>query len=189
MNAQKFYSTNDVDVSWKYWSEENSWDYLIDNGEKIPYSAAPYLRGGGNYFVGPDEICYTYFKNGKFLVLTMSEEEGLRLRTGYSAEKIGKGFEYIKNCSWYEIDFEHIVYDSTFNRIMIPCGIDENGYHNAICIDFDNTSSHVKSVKNNNDSQPTNYYDLEGNIINPDNYKGNIVIKRQGCKAQKYINK
>lgn len=188
MNAQKFYSKKDVSVSLKGGWVENSWDFLIENGEKIPYSAAPYLRGGKNNFVGPDEICYTYFKNGKFLVLTISEEEGLRLRTGYNAEKICDNFEYIKNFSWYEIDFEHIVYDSTFNRILIPCGIDEDGYHYAICIGFDASSS-VESVKSNNDNQPATYYDLEGRIINPDNYKGNIVIKRQGNKSKKYINK
>lgn len=32
--AQDFYSSNDIEISWKYWDDDNGWEWLINNGTK-----------------------------------------------------------------------------------------------------------------------------------------------------------
>ena len=78
-SAQKFYTSSDVEVGWKYWSSQFSWDYLMSNGEKVTLSSLPKIQWTGGSMANPLEICATYLRNNKFLVITVYEQEGIRV--------------------------------------------------------------------------------------------------------------
>ena len=90
---------------------------------------------------------------------------------------------------WYDIDFENVVYDATFDRIMIPIGIDETGYHNAICIDFSvATRVAANEISDNKfDESKTRYYNANGQQIDPNSISDGILIKTDGKKTIKII--
>jgi len=197
-NAQKFYSSSDVEVSWKYWDSEISWNYLVNNGKKLSLSCLPPIQSSGITMTNPIEICATYLLKKKFIVITFSESEGIKLRTSGPAVSFSSlfgGMSYVSQQTWYNIDFENIVYDPIFNRIMIPCGVDNNGYFNAICVKFLDSNTSVESIKSDNDEQDfdeskVKYYDLLGREVNPiENSKGRILIKSDGKKTVKFLSK
>ena len=98
-------------------------------------------------------------------------------------------YPYVSSQPWYEIDFENIIYDPAFNRIMIPIGIDENGYHNAICIGF-NSSSRIASQEVDDsdfDESKTKYYNAKGQQIDVNNVSDGIIIMTDGKKAKKIM--
>lgn len=188
--AQEYYTKDDVTIGWKFWDDQYSWDWLIGNGKPLTLSCAPSMNGGGVSFTYPSEIVATLVKDNKFLVISFSKELGIRLRT----EKVTRTFnqlfstiDYVQEQMWYELDFEHIVYDEIFNRVMIPCGRDYNGYNNAICVDF-NTSSAVSEMDFDNEGK-LSYFDLSGKAVELDNSKGNVIIQKSGGKTVKVINK
>ncbi|MGL5014309.1 MAG: hypothetical protein ACRC6V_08470 [Bacteroidales bacterium] len=193
-NAQKFYSESDIEISWKYWRDDNSWQHLINNGVNIPISCIPKLEWKGGMMNNPAEICLTYLHNNKFIVITFCESEGIKLREAESNYNFkGTNFmNYLSNQIWYEIDFENIIYDSTFNRIMIPCGRDNNGYNNAICIDFTKTSTSNSPIKGESiqfDESKVKHYNLQGNEIDIEKNKNQIIIKSDGLNTLKFFNK
>lgn len=178
--SQDFYSREDVVVEWKIWEDQYSWDYLINNSKPVTVSCAPSIDGDGISLTYPAEIVATYFRNGKFIVLTFSDEYGIRIRGKHHGERI----EFLPY-----VDFSNIVYDPIYDRIMIPIGLEEDFPHYAICIDF-NTSSAVRSIPFTKERKTnTKYYDLSGKTINPDDHKGKILIKSDGKKTEKFINK
>ena len=176
--SQEFYTREDVTVDWKYWDEQSSWDYLINNGKPVTVSCAPSINGDGIYLTYPMEIVATYFRNGKLIVLTFSDEYGIRIRAKNSNSRI----EFLPY-----VDFAHIIYDTVFDRIMIPTGDVDVTPHYAICIDF-NSSSAVRRTSIP-DEEETRYYDLSGKSVNPSDHKGRIVIKSSGNKTEKFFNK
>ena len=190
LNAQEYYTKEDVTIGWKYWDDSYSWEYLIGNGKPVILSCSPQMNGNGISFTYPTEIVATYLKNNKFLVLSFSKSLGIRLRTEngtWDFSALLSTMEYVQSQMWYEIDFEHIIYDSVFDRIMIPCGKDYNGYYNAICVDFKSSSAVSEFSLEDNDH--LNYYDLSGKTIAPTKASGDIIIKNNGKKSVKYFNK
>lgn len=190
VKAQEYYTKDDVTIGWKFWDDQYSWDYLIGNGKPVTLTCSPHMNGNGVSFAYPTEIVATYLRNNKFLVLSFSKTLGIRLRTENGARTLAallSTLEYVESQSWYELDFEHIIYDSLFDRIMIPCGKDYNGYNNAICIDF-NTNSAV-SEYSMGEVENLNFYDLSGKAVKPDNTNGDIIIKTAGKKSVKFFNR
>lgn len=196
VNAQKYYTKDDVTVSWKYWSDLNSWDWLISNGKKITINCFPHIVTDGMNLINPPEIIATYCRNNKFIVLKFNEENsdsqhnGIRITTNIGDTHLSKvlpTYSYLEERPWYEIDFENIIYEPMYDRIMIPIGIDENGYHNAICIDFA-ISSGIPQRQNeiqHFDENKVKYYNLLGEEVDIDNVSGQIVIKTDGKMSQK----
>lgn len=190
-HAQNFYSSSEVTLEWKYWTDDNSWDYLIQNGKPVTISCAPRLDSESISLTYPTEIIATYIRANKFLVISFSNNLGIRLREGYSAksfERLNTIMSYVQEQSWFEIDFEHIVYEPSFDRIMIPCGIDYNGLHNALCIDFI-TSTAVKSMTQDSSNSEIRYYDMTGKCVELDDVKGQIVIQTNGNTSVKFLNR
>lgn len=194
-NAQKFYTSSDIEVGWKYWNSETSWNYLISNGKKVTLSCLPQIQSSGLNLSSPTEICTTFLLNNKFIVITFSESEGIRLSTAGAAITFSSLYSimaYVSSQLWFEIDFGNIVYDPIFNRIMIPCGVDNSGNYNAICVDFVNSSSSVKSIKSDEkefDESNVKYYNLQGIKVDVENAKGSILIKSDGHNSVKFYNK
>lgn len=195
-SAQKFYTSSEVQIGWKYWSSETSWNFLIQNGKKVTLSCIPNIQWSGGGMTNSAEICATYIHDKKFVVITFSEEEGIRLRESNLNHKFSdlySSIAYVSNQPWYEIDFENIIYDSTFNRIMIPCGMDYNGNNNAICIDFIDPLLSTKSITDDNnmvfDEEKVKFYNLQGYEVEPDKAKGQVVIKTDGKNSKKIYNK
>ena len=173
--AQKYYEPEELEITWRYWTEQYGWDYLIGNGKKLTYSCIPNLDfpsiGLSNY----NEIVTTYCHRNKFIVLTFNSDTdsrygGIRLRYGtYSRKNIityaglsDEELKEIENQVRRKADFENIIYEPTFDRIMIPIGQDENGYFNAICIDFKgNTRVSIPDMGDNFDESKTKYYNLK----------------------------
>lgn len=183
--AQDFYSSNDIEISWKYWDDDNGWEWLINNGTKIPCSCETTAR--------PIRINYFYQKDNKFLIFTFRLNNWITLETendfGTNFSELFPTISYVMGMDWFKIDFDHIVYDATWNRIMIPCGIDERGAHNAICIDFNTTDSSVENVKKDTKEAIPEYYNLQGRKVNIDDEKGQILIKKEGSSTIKFLNK
>ena len=195
--AQKYYEPEELEITWRYWTEQYGWDYLIGNGKKLTYSCIPNLDfpsiGLSNY----NEIVTTYCHRNKFIVLTFNSDTdsrygGIRLRYGtYSRKNMSSllsSYTYLRGKLWYEIDFENIIYEPTFDRIMIPIGQDENGYFNAICIDFKwNTRVSIPDMGDNFDESKTKYYNLKGEQIDAENVSDGIIIKTDGKKTSKIL--
>lgn len=183
--AQDFYSSNDIEISWKYWEDDNGWEWLINNGTKIPCSCETVAR--------PIRVNYIYQKDNKFLFFSFSENIWIELQTesdfGTNFSQLCQTISYVTKMDWFKIDFDHIVYDATWNRIMIPCGIDERGAHNAICIDFNTTASSVENVKKDTKEAIPEYYNLQGRKVNINDAKGQILIKKEGGSTIKFLNK
>ena len=197
--AQKYYAPEELEISWKYWTSQSDWYYLIGNGKKLTYSCVPNLSFDGIGLTNCHEIVTTYCHNNKFLVLTFNDNQeniyykGIRIRYGSSANsnlyKLLPTYPYVSSQPWYEIDFENIIYDPAFNRIMIPIGIDENGYHNAICIGF-NSSSRIASHEVDDsdfDESKIKYYNVKGQQIDVNNVSDGIIIMTDGKKAKKIM--
>lgn len=197
VNAQKYYSKDDVTVSWLYWSDSNSWDWLISNGKKVILNCFPQIINNGMHLTNPTEIIATYCHNNKFIVFEINERSPWDEYSGISLSGKGKtnlskilpSYSYLTEQPWYEIDFENIIYEPTYDRIMIPIGIDENGYHNAICFNF-STSSGIEQLRDEPqdfDEDKVNYYNLRGEKVDIDNVSGQVVIKTDGKKSQKIL--
>lgn len=194
VNAQKFYSSSEVEIGWKFWDNESGWNFLINNGKKLTISCLPTITSSRVNLANPTEICAFILLNKKFILITFSESEGIKLRTSNSAItflSMYNPMSYVSSRPWYDIDFENIVYDPIFNQIMIPCGIDDTGNFNAICINFIASSSNPISMSENefNESK-VKYYDLQGREVKKnESSKGRILIKTDGKKSVKIINK
>lgn len=193
--AQKFYEPSDIQVGWKYWSSETSWNYLINNGKKLNVSCLPKLQWSGTSLTNDAEIHTTYMLNNKFIVLSFSVKEGIRLRSSnanYLLNNLNYSLSYVSTQPWYEIDFENIVYDPIFNQIMIPCGVDNNGAYNAICLSFTDNTTKVPSMTEDSeefDEDRVKYFDLQGCEVDADTSKGKVLIKSDGRKSVKFYNK
>lgn len=197
VSAQKFYSKDELNVTWKYWDNISDWEFLINNGTKIQYSCIPIFNYSSMNISNPIEIIATYFRNNKFLILSFSEEQdydnfsGIRLRDNSlyanNITQLCEGLEYAKQLTWYEIDFGNIIYDSWFDRVMIPIGIDPNGYHHAICIGFLDTQS-LNSVTiddNTFNEESVKYYNIKGEKVDIKSVNNKIIIKTDGQKSIK----
>lgn len=182
--AQDFYSSNDIEISWYYWDDDNGWEWLINNGTKIPCSCETVAR--------PIRVNYIYQKDKKFLIFTF-RNNSITLETesdfGTNFSQLYPTISYIMGMDWFKIDFDHIVYDATWNRIMIPCGIDAQGAHNAICIDFNTSASSIETVKKEVEEAIPEYYNLQGRKVNINDAKGQILIKKEGGSTIKFLNK
>lgn len=197
--AQNFYAPEELEISWKYWASQSDWDYLIGNGKRLTYSCVPNFQFDSMNLSNPHEIITTYCHNNKFLVLSFHDTQysdktkGIRIRYSRASNSnlnyLLPTYPYVSSQPWYEIDFENIIFDSTFNRIMIPIGIDENGYHNAICIDF-NSSSRIASHEVDDsdfDESKSKYYNAKGQQIDVNNVSDGIIIMTDGKKAKKIM--
>ena len=195
VNAQRFVSPSDITVQWKYWSDSAGWDFLINNGTPASLSCIPNFNYDGISLTNPAEICATFHRNNKFLVISFSNDTNIRMCTAYGRSSIALqgGVPYVQTQSWYEIDFEHIIYDPIFDCVMIPCGIDYNGYHNAICIEFNDTASGIKDRlsmdEDEENEEDVKYYDLQGKQVELDDTKGQILIKSGRKNTQKIFNR
>lgn len=198
-NAQRYYNPEELQFSWLYWSDSSSWDYLINNGKRLTLSCVPNFDFESMSLTNQHEIIATHCRNNTFIVLSFnsnfsSYRGGIRLRYGVSStvnlsNYLFSVYNYLLNTEWFNIDFENIVYDSIYDRIMIPIGVDENGYNNAICIDFasDTRVEAIGSDNNEFDENKTKYYTINGQQINPDNVSNGIIIKTDGKKTKKIV--
>lgn len=186
--CQKFYKTDEINVGWKYWADNYSWDYLIQNGVKLSYGFSSTFK----------EITATYLKENKFIVLTFSPswerssqlwlEGSYGTLSGYKLENLYDPISYVYNQGWFEIDFENIIYEPIFNRIMIPCGVDYNGAHNAICIDFVSPSDNVREATGEVKDDVI-CYDLSGRRIKVKNGMQSVFIQKRGNNSKKIFKK
>ena len=95
-------------------------------------------------------------------------------------------YKIVMNKSIY---IDNIVYDSWFDRVMIPIGIDPNGYHHAICIGFSDTQSLNSATIDDSDFNEDNvqYFNLKGEPIDINSDNNKIIIKTDGKKSVKFF--
>ena len=200
LNAQKFYLIDELNVTWKYWDNKSDWDFLVNNGTKLQYSCIPTFQYRSMTLRNPIEIIACHYRNKKFLIISFTEEEenntfsGIRIRnnslpSSSNITLLCEDLAYVKQLSWYEIDFDNIVYDSWFDRVMIPIGIDPNGYHHAICIGFSDTQSLNSATIDDSDFNEDNvqYFNLKGEPIDINSNNNGIIIKTDGKKSVKFF--
>lgn len=195
-SAQKFYTPDEINVRWMYWEDDYSFKYLIENGKKVSLASIPsfdYKSSGANQPMPGIDIAATYCLNNKFIVLVFKDNDN-RFRTridsrtyDYYFRDLYTNYKYVTDQIWYEIDFENIVYEPIYNRIMIPIGRSEQG-QNAWCIDLTSTPSGVKSVEMELEDGTSKTYDLRGVEVDENTAKG-VVIKKEGNTAKKYFKK
>ena len=197
LSAQKFYLKDELNVTWKYWDNKSDWEFLVNNGTKLQYSCIPTFQYRSMTLRNPIEIIACHYRNKKFLIISFTEEEeyhkfsGIRIRNNslfvFNITQLCEDLAHVKQLSWYEIDFDNIVYDSWFDRVMIPIGIDPNGYHHAICIGFSDTQS-LNSVTiddNTFNEESVKYYNIKGEKVDIKSVNNKIIIKTDGQKSIK----
>ena len=59
VSAQKFYSKDELNVTWKYWDNISDWEFLINNGTKIQYSCIPIFNYSSMNISNPIEIIFS----------------------------------------------------------------------------------------------------------------------------------
>lgn len=199
--AQEFYSANDITVSVRYWKNEYTFNYLIENGTKLNIGCLPNSNATITNYNTSTEILATFYRNGKFLILSFYKYYGesvMGIHTAYNAKNLKSDNDYLKyymnesTKPWVKIDFDKIVYYSLFDYVMIPIGKDSNGDSYAICVSFNDTPDDVSSAKRDTESQDeakSRYYDLSGIEVSRGDTKGKILIERKGTNSRKFYNK
>lgn len=184
VKAQHFYESSDVTVELKYWNTEADVDYLVQNGIPVTYS---WVNNGA--YRG---ISATYLHQDKFIALWF-QDDNIQLcgyTNSYSLSSLNEALGFLNYMPWYSgIRYDKIVYDTWWNRILIPVGTDSNtGGSYAISIYLYPSDNRVITMPNtpNSDMQ---YYNLQGVKVDPEKAKGQILIKTNGVKSEKILNK
>ncbi|MDE5790275.1 MAG: hypothetical protein K2H96_03480 [Muribaculaceae bacterium] len=191
VQAQQFYEPSDIDAMWRVWDSQATLDWLIQNGQRVNVSVNPAPRYSKSTMVVPTEICLSFLKDNRFLCLTFSQSEGIRMFTENDVYSLSSSFYAIANLmqqSWFNIDFEHIVYSEPLGWLLIPCGYYEYTGYNAIAINFVDLSQ-VNDFSYQSNTGNTEYYNLQGLKVDPQKNYGEILIKTNGIKSEKIFNK
>ena len=202
--GQKFYSIDDYTIGWKYWSSESDLNYLVNKGKKPTISCQPnYWTSSGFSMSGTNPDVYaTFLIKNKFLLITFTVNGNILIRSvqkdslwgneyetkSYNIEDLYGTFSYMRDQSWFEIDFEKIVYDGIYDQIIIPCGKSNDNHYNTICLSFNTDTSVKESLSNQNsfDESNSKYYDIQGKRVDVNKVKNGIVIKSDGTKTKKF---
>lgn len=194
-SAQKFYEPSELRIDYLVWESEADVDYLVQNGTKtvlstLPVTTAPYVS-----YQTP-EICSTYLHNGKFISLIFSIDQGIKLCGASQCYKLSDYAEILGVLNYLPyyngIIFDKIVYDPWYNRILIPTGTDmATGQSYAISLYLDDSGSGISAPKMNSgfDEENVSYYNLQGQKVDLDSSKGQILIKTDGKTTSKFINR
>ena len=195
--AQNYYAPSEIDAMWRVWDSYDTFNWLIGNGEKVNVSINPKIQytneHGGNTSVNSvTEASICFIRNNKLLAMTFSKSQGIRLYTEKDIYKLADTYSVVANLMqqyWFDIDFEHIVYSPALDWLLIPCGYFEYTGYNAIAINL-NTGSGINDVYSDASSggDETKYFNIQGIQVDM-NTKGQIVIKKDGNKVSKYINR
>lgn len=191
-NAQNYYAPSDIDVSWRVWNEKTVYDWLIDNGQKVDVAVNPAVKYKTNSVGSVTEVCLTYVKNNKILALTFSKSEGIRLFTENNVYTLRDYFlplQSLMQQSWFEIDFEHIIFSSQLNWLIIPCGYNPYAGYNGIAVIFTPDSGLYDVYSDSVGDNSEHTFNLNGIEVNESAAKGQILIKTNGNKAVKVLNK
>ena len=62
VRAQEFYEPSDLDVMWRVWDDEWTFNWLIENGNKVDVSVNPAPRYSHSSVVAPTEVCLSFVK-------------------------------------------------------------------------------------------------------------------------------
>lgn len=195
--GQEFYQPSEIDVMWRVWDSSGTFNWLIESGQKVNVSINPKIQytnehGGSNSTYSVTEATVCFVRNNKLLALTFSKSQGIRMYTESSVYKLADTYSVIGGLvqqRWFNIDFEHIVYSPALDWLLIPCGYYEYSGYNAIAINF-NTGSGINDVYSNasfGDAE-IKYYDIQGLQVDKD-VKDQVIIKTEGNKVSKYINR
>lgn len=189
--AQEYFAPSDIDVSWRVWDNQTTFDWLISNGTKIDVAVNPAIKYSRNSVGSVTEVCLTYVRNNKFLALTFSKTEGIRLFTENDVYKLSDYYSPVQNLMqqyWFNIDFEHIVFSPQLDWLIIPCGYFQYTGYNAIAIMF--TNAGVNDVYSTSPGSETEHiYNLDGVEVDEGATKGQILIRTDGKKSVKFLNK
>lgn len=190
--SQTFYQPSELRVELKVWDSEADVDYLVDNGKPVSWTY--------NYDTGYSTGCNlfaTYCYADKFITISFQNDNRIYLcnQSGVSSFEnyFGELFGLLEYVPWFSgFKYSKIVYDIWWNRILIPVGTDETtGQSYAISIYFDGNGSNVQSVApdSNFDEGNVSYYNLKGQNVDLQSSKGQIIIKTDGKKTVKIVNK
>lgn len=195
--AQNYYEPSEIDAMWRVWDSSDTFNWLLESGEKVNVSINPKIQytneyGGSNSMYSVTEATVCFVRNNKLLALTFSKSQGIRLYTERNIYKLADTYSAIGSLVqqyWFNIDFEHIVYNSALDWLLIPCGYYEYTGFNAIAINF-NTESGINNVYSNASSgeNEIQYFNIQGMQVDKDT-KGQFIIKMEGNKVSKYINR
>lgn len=189
VRAQEFYEPSDLDVMWRVWDDEWTFNWLIENGNKVDVSVNPAPRYSHSSVVAPTEVCLSFVKNNKFLCLTFSKSEGIRMFTENQVYTLANHFSSISSLVqqyWFNIDFDRIVFNEVLGWLLIPCGYYGYTGYNAIAINFADMSA-VNEVKYLPSDEDVEYYNLQGMKIDEEDAKGQILIRKEGAKSTKIM--
>lgn len=189
--GQTFYSAENISTGYGYSSSEFSSviDATISAGGPRP--SFSYGTDGSIYattlinsnfmvlkFVGNTAI-YLYGENGnEEKLFTEFDDIGYDYNFGFTAQE---GFTGV-------LDFSKIVYNESSKTLWIPYTKGYSGYY-MLQIGIINNPAEVSSMQSNDMPDTTvEYYNLQGMSVDKDT-KGQVIIKKEGAKASKFINR
>lgn len=187
-----FYHANELNAQLRVWDSEADVDYLVDHGKPVSWTYSFHTA------TNRCEMYCTYAKDGKFLTLGFNsfriylcEGAGVATDFGQLFDDMFSYFEYYSFFSGFK--FEKIVYDIWWNRILIPIGTDPySGMSYAISVYFEDNSTNIKEMSVGEEEfneSDTKYYNMQGQQVDLENAKGQIIIKTDGKKSKKIINR
>lgn len=190
--AQTFYQPSELRVELLMWESESDIDYLVDNGKPVSWT---YNFGIGNPM--GFNMFATYCYNNKFITISFQNDNRIYLCDQSNVTSFenyyGEMYGLLEYLPWFSgFKYSKIVYDIWWNRILIPVGTDQSsGQSYAISIYFDNINSSAQDIKSENDfnNERISYYNLNGQMVDLESTKGQIIIKTDGQKYIKILNK
>lgn len=196
IRAQQFWQPSEIDALWRVWDSADTFNWLIESGQKVEVSFNPLIRytndyGGTSSMTSVTEVSVCFIRNNKVLALTFSKSQGIRMYSENNVYKLSDTYSAIGSLEqqyWFNIDFERIVYSPILDWLLIPCGYHEYIGHNAIAISFSPESS-IAEIQSNIGNSNSEYYNLQGIAVDPENAKGQILIKTDGRTSEKILNR
>lgn len=193
IKAQNFYEPNELRVELLAWPTEGDVDYLVQNGKPVSWT----FEYGAGQPLGFN-VFATYAHRNKFITLSFTNDNRIYLCNKSNIISFdvlfGEIFGLLQYMPYFSgFNYEKIVYDIWWDRILIPIGTDQSsGNSYAISVYFNNSSSAINSITSDNldfDEDNVEYYDLRGNSVDIEKAKGQILIKTDGRKSEKFINR
>lgn len=187
--GQQFYQQENVSTSYGYGQSSFSSvvDATIANG-----GARPTLS-----YNSDGSICATTFINNCFLVLKFVNNSEIYIcGANGSCQKLFDQYDDYKMGFYMQpgftgvLDFSKFVYNESAHDLFIPFTKGNTGYY-MLHVKIESDPAGIESIYTSDsftgDNSPQ-YYNLQGLPVD-ENAKGQVIIKKEGTKSTKYINR
>lgn len=186
-NAQTFYEPSDMNVTFSQTNQSSYWqpDFVT------PSWSYSFIDGKG-------VMCATWLIQGKFATIYFAQDKtDLGICGTYGITKMDELNNAVSIQLQYSsgnIEFDKIAYNPNRKALWIPYGTGSdvfgNAYYNILWITLSDVSnSFAAPMVEDVTMRDETYYNLNGQMIDPETSEDKIIIKSDGTSSEKILNK